>query len=101
MLDVYTDANPAKTEANFYIRHNRPDANVTVTIQVYNMMGQQVWTNTTTGRSDMYLSMPVTWNLTDNSGVRVNRGIYLYRATISTDGVNESSATKRIAVCGD
>lgn len=101
MLDVYTDANPAKTEANFYIRHNRPDANVTVTISVYNMMGQHVWTNKTTGRSDMYLSMPITWNLTDNSGVRVNRGIYLYRATISTDGINETSETKRIAVCGD
>lgn len=101
LYEVYSDANPAKTEANFYLRHNRPDAMVTVTISVYTMMGQEVWSNTSTGRSDMYLSMPVTWNLTDGSGRRVNRGIYLYRASVSTDGFNETTKAQRIAVAGE
>ena len=98
---VYSDANPAKTEANFYLEHDRPDALITVTISVYNLMGQEVWTNTSSGRSDMYLSMPVTWNLTDGTGRRVGRGIYLYRASITTDGENETTAAQRIAVAAE
>ncbi len=101
LYSVYSDANPAKTEANFYLRHNRPDALVTVTISVYDLMGRAVWTDTSTGRSDMYLSMPVTWDLTDGTGRRVNRGIYLYRATISSNGGSETTDAQRIAVAAE
>ena len=101
LYQVYSDANPARTEANFYLRHDRPDAMITVTISVYTMMGQEVWTNTSTGRSDMYTSMPITWDLTDGTGRRVNRGIYIYRASITTDGVNETTQAQRIAVASE
>ena len=98
---LYTDASPAHSIANFYLQHNRPDANLTVTLSVYNMMGQAVWSNTSTRRSDMFTSMPISWNLTDGSGRRVNRGIYFVRATVSTDGSSEASKTIRIAVAGE
>lgn len=46
----------------------------------------------------MYLSYPVKWNLTDNAGRRVPRGIYLYRASINADGQQSETVTHRIAV---
>ena len=49
-------------------------------------------------RSDMFLTMPVTWNLCDSSGRRVGRGIYIYRATITSDGQSYETASQRIAV---
>ena len=98
LYDVYCDANPASTSANFYLRHNRPDATVTVGIDIYNLLGQLVWTATQTGRSDSGTSFPVTWNLTDMNGNRVQRGIYIYRARISTDGIQEATKAKKIAV---
>lgn len=98
IYDVYTDANPASTEANFYLRHNQPDNTVTVTITVYNLLGKPLWSNTVTGRSDMFLTMPVTWNLCDASGRRVGRGIYLYRASITSDGQSFETASRRLAV---
>ena len=101
ILDVYTDANPAYTEANFYVRHNRPDATVTVTVEVFDMLGRPVWSDKATGRSDMFVSTPLTWNLTYRSGRRVNRGIYVYRATVSTDGEQEASESKRLAVAAE
>lgn len=98
IYDIYTDANPASTQANFYLRHNQPDNTVTVTVTVYNLLGKPLWSNTVSGRSDMFLTMPVTWNLCDTSGRRVGRGIYIYRATITSDGQSYETASQRIAV---
>lgn len=100
IYDIWTDANPAIDRANFYISHDRPDQMATVTVSVYNMLGHPLWSRTVTGVSDMFNSAPVTWDLTDNSGRRVPRGIYLYRATITTDGQVFDTGSRRIAVAG-
>ena len=100
IVDVYSDANPATVEANFYVRHNRPDALLNVTIEVFDLMGRPVWSTTQTGRSDMFTSFPITWDLCNSGGARVQRGIYIYRATISTDGKQHASKAKKIAVAG-
>ena len=103
IFDVYSDANPATVEANFFIRHNRPDAMLTVTIDIYTIGGRRVWSRSVKGRADMFETSPVNWNLTDDKGGRVGRGIYVYRATVTTEGTADtpgvsSSATRRIAV---
>ena len=100
IFDVYTTTNPASVEARFIVEHNRPDASMTVTIEVFNLLGRPVWSSTSTGRSDMFRSAPVVWDLNDAGGHRVPRGIYLYRATVTTDGVTETSVAKRLAVTG-
>lgn len=100
IYEVYSDANPASTEANFYLKHDQPDGIVTVTISVYNLMGRPVWSETQTGMSDMFTSVPVTWDLTDAAGRRVGRGIYVYRASITTDNETFETASRRIAVTG-
>ena len=100
IADVYCSS-PASDETSFIVMHNRPDAVVTVTIDVYDLMGHKVWTTTQSGRSDMYSSTPVTWDLTDGGGRRVPRGIYIYRATISTDGVKTATKTRKLAVAGE
>lgn len=100
IYDVFTDTNPASTAANFYVSHDRPDRDMTVTIEVFDMMGRRVWQATQHGRSDMFNTFPITWDLTDYGGHRVNRGIYLYRATISdaTSGEKTATASRRLAV---
>ena len=98
IADVFSTSNPASVETSFYVKHNRPDAIVSVTIEVYDLMGRLVWKSTQSGRSDMYSSTPITWDLTDRGGRRVPRGIYVYRATISTDGVKEATKAKKLAV---
>ena len=96
IADIYCASSAG--EATFYVRHNRPEAVVNVTIEVYDLMGRLVWSATQSGRSDMYTSTPVTWDLSDVSGHRVARGIYVYRATISTDGVKQTTKAKKLAV---
>ena len=98
MSDVYAVGNPATTDARFFITHNRPDALITVSLYVYDLMGRLVWSTTESGKSDMFTSFPITWNLTDLAGRRVPRGIYIYKAGISTDGIHETTKAKKIAV---
>ncbi len=101
LFKIYSTTNPAKEKAVFYVVHDRPDAVLTVNMGIYDMMGHTVWTTTATGRSDMFKSMPITWDLTDGSGCRVQRGIYVYRATVSADGSDEAAITQRIAVAAE
>lgn len=101
IADVYCTASPASVETAFYVKHDRPDAVVTVTIEVYDLMGRMVWSSTQSGRSDMYTSTPVTWDLNDMGGRRVPRGIYVYRATITTDGIKEATKAKKLAVTSE
>lgn len=98
VFDVYTDANPAYTNVNFYIKHDRPDAMSTVEVQVFDLMGRLVWSSSKTGQSDMSISSPLNWNLCDMAGRRVNRGIYVYKALITTDGTQYSSGARKLAV---
>ena len=98
LFDIFTDVNPAIDHANFYVSHNRPDQPMTVTLDIYDMLGHRVWTTTVTDRSDMFNSAPVSWDLTDLAGRRVARGIYIYRATVTTEGHELQTRAKRIAV---
>ncbi|MGN0213643.1 MAG: type IX secretion system sortase PorU [Muribaculaceae bacterium] len=99
--DVYTTACPAVTDAVFYIKHNRPEALLNVTLQVYDLMGREVWSTALSGKNAFGESLPITWDLCDMSGRRVPRGIYVYRAGISCDGVHYSTKSKKIAVAGE
>ncbi len=99
--EVYATNNPANDETTFYVKHNRPDAVLNVGFEVYDLMGRLVWKSQQSGQSDMYTSFPVTWDLTDLNGNRVPQGIYVYRATVSTDGVREATKSKKLAVTGE
>lgn len=102
LYEVYTHTNPVSTHADFYVSHDRPDRNLTVTIEVFDLMGRRLWQATETGRSDMFISTPLTWDLLDSGGRRVPRGIYLYRATVSDEdsGEKTSTASRKLAVTG-
>lgn len=101
IFDVWTDASPARNEANFYVSHDRPDEILNVTVEVFDFNGTLQWSETATGRADMFSSSPVKWNLVNNSGQRVNRGIYIYRARIATSDnpdLVSTSRSRRLAV---
>ncbi len=99
LFDLYADANPASVETNFYLTHDRPESMIEVVLTVYDLAGRPVWSTAVSGRSDLLKSFPINWKLTDNAGRRVPRGIYLYRASITTPaGEASETVTRRIAV---
>ncbi len=98
ILNLYADVNPAIDHANFFIKHNRPDAMMDVTLTVFDLMGRTVWSTSRNGTSDMLNTNPIHWDLTDEAGRRIPRGIYVYRADVTIDGNSYSSAAKKLAV---
>lgn len=98
VYEVYTSAGPARDKAQFYVRHNRPDQVLNVTVNVYNLMGTLVWSGTSNGRSNGGVSTPVVWDLKNLDGTRVSRGIYVYRAEVSTEGSTTTTASRKLAV---
>lgn len=100
IYQLYTTKNPVRDEAKFYINHDRPNMVMNVTIVIYDLWGKELWRKQSEGKSDMWKTEPITWDLTDASGKRVSPGIYIYKAYISTENSKSSTEAKKIAVLG-
>jgi hypothetical protein len=91
---------PARENVNFLLYHNRPESQMTVGIQVYDMTGHLQWKHEESGTSDLFKAYTVTWNLTNGSGSRLRPGIYFYRATIRTNASAEATDAKKLIILG-
>lgn len=101
LYDVSTDVNPAKTSVVFNITTDRPMETLACRLDVIDLNGRVVWTRdskSATG-SDAAISFP--WDLRDSSGVRVPRGIYLYRAVVETEKGAAATKTRKLAVAAE
>lgn len=98
IFHIFVDKNPAQETTCFYLNHNRPNSVVLISVEVYDTYGTMVWSHTEQGMSDMYRSFPINWDLTDKSGKRLPSGIYLYRANLSTDGLQQTTKSEKIII---
>ena len=81
----------------FALTHNRPQSEITVTLEVFNYQGQPLWSNTETTVCDG-TTYTYTWNATGAAGQPLPTGIYLYRATISAAGSSQQTKTRKIII---
>lgn len=84
--------NPANVRANFVVVHDRPETVLEITVEVFDLVGRKIWAKTQSSSSDL------TWNLTNQNGLKVQNGIYLYRISIKTDNSNLTSKTNKIII---
>ena len=92
-----TDVNPATTSVNFIIATDGVSGATKCHIDVFDLSGRNIWSsNSADMSSDSSLS--VGWNLCGADGARVQRGIYIYRATITTGNGATVTKSKKLAV---
>ncbi len=96
--DLGTDVNPASTSVVFSIAVDHPNTRIKYSLEVFDLSGKRVWNQDQSVTSDMQGGIKTRWDLKDNVGRRVARGIYLYRATVETPEGMYSSQTKKLAV---
>lgn len=91
--------NPAKTETRFIFSCDTPGSTVNIRYAVYSMSGQLLWMNEEKGNARYFDNYEYVWNLHDNSGMRLNPGVYICRILVSING-EESSEAQRLVVLG-
>ncbi|MDR2765314.1 MAG: type IX secretion system sortase PorU [Tannerella sp.] len=91
---------PAREHVTFMLYHNRPESQISIVLQVYDLTGRLYWQHEESGASDLFKAYSVTWDLTNGNGTRLRPGIYLYRAAIRTGTSTEVTKTQRLIILG-
>jgi len=89
--------NPAYNTTTFIVNHDRKGSEVAIIIDVFDMSGRHLWEHSATDVSTDG-AFTYTWNLTLDSGQRLQTGVYLYRVRISSDGSATVSKAKKLIV---
>ena len=82
----------------FNILLDRPNTALDCRIEVFNLLGRKVWEYSQNASTDINSTLSAQWDLRDSSGIRVPRGIYVYKATVETPEGTYSSKSKKLAV---
>ena len=81
-FNVTCTQNPASTDTQFVITHDRPGSELNITLDVFDLGGRQLWrqTDTVTATNN---TVTIDWNLNVAGGSRLHTGLYLCRLTLN------------------
>ncbi len=92
--------NPATESTTFIITHDRNGSELTVGIDVFDVSGRQLWRHDESGESTGN-TYTIDWDLTTDSGGRLQTGVYLYRVRLTSEGGTRTSKAKKLVVTGN
>lgn len=98
--EFFIYGNPAKDFTRFVLTTNIPGSELMVTFSVYNMAGTLIWTHQEKSASgNSVREIEYEWNLTSRDGSRLQPGIYLVRASVtSANGFFENAKGKKLII---
>ena len=92
--------NPARTGTTFIVSHDRPGSPIGVKLELFDTSGRKLWEhsaqNITTQGTYTY-----EWDLSNESGQRLQTGVYLYRAVLTSQGGSKTTKAKKLVVIGN
>lgn len=97
IVDVYATNNPARESTTFVVAHNFCGAELNLEIDIMDASGRLLWSASERGTATTN-TIAYKWNLTTDSGAKLNTGIYLYRIKLSSNGSSYASKTQKILV---
>ena len=97
ILDITTSHSPAREYTTFLLTHDRPETEVTISIEVFDFSGRILWRhdNQATTPTNSY---SVAWNLSTPSGQPLGTGVYLYRATVTSASGTSASRVRKLTI---
>jgi hypothetical protein len=96
--NLFNYPNPFFNETRIQAEHNRPDEELSITINIYNLSGKAIKVIRTTVTTSGLTLPSIIWECNDDRGGKVGRGLYPYKVIIVTAGGETSSATGRMII---
>lgn len=90
--------NPFGNDTRFVFEHNHPDVTMDVEIAVSNLSGAIVRTIKETFTPTGSRTAEISWDGTDNNGIRLPSGMYVYRLSIATQTGYKSTAYQKLVI---
>ena len=90
--------NPFTNQTSITVEHNRPDENLNIRINIYNMSGKIIRIIETAISATGYKLPPITWDGKMDGGMKTGRGVYPYTVTISTENGEIARASGRMVI---
>jgi hypothetical protein len=90
--------NPFLYQTNITAEHNRPDKNLVIRINIYNLSGKIIRIIETAVSATGYKLPPVTWDGNEEGGRKVGRGIYPYTVTVTAENGEITRASGRMVI---
>ena len=97
ILEASTTHNPARQHTTFVLVHDRPETEVTISVEVFDFSGRTLWQHTEQA-STPDNSYSTDWNLCASSGQPLSSGIYLYRVTVTSASGKSTSRTYKLTI---
>jgi hypothetical protein len=96
--NLFNYPNPFMNETNITLEHNRPDNELEISINIYNIDGRIIRILKTKIESSGYNLPPVIWDGMDEGGRKAGRGMYAYTVTIITGNGETARASGRMII---
>jgi len=98
LKNLYNYPNPFSAATSITLEHNRPDNDLDITINIFNIDGRIIRIIKTRVEPSGYTLPPVNWDGNDEGGRRVGKGMYPYTVTIVTGNSDMARATGRMII---
>ncbi len=92
IFKVYNYPNPVKEFTRIKLEHDRPETVLDTQVDIFDLAGRLLWSFKQAGADD------ITWDLQTIDGIKVRKGIYLYRVTVNTKSSERVSKTNKMLV---
>jgi len=98
LKNLFNYPNPFRTETHITAEHNRPDNELSVTINIYTLGGKIIKILKVTVPPTGYTLPPIVWDGNDNGGMKVGKGIYPYTVSVTAKNGETASVSGRMII---
>ena len=98
IFGIETAIKPDRSGVEFIINSDRPLASLNCNLEVFDINGIRVWHASTDDRTGSDSSVRLSWDYVTTAGNRVNKGIYICRATVTTPEGKTAHKSKKIVI---